>query len=428
MNKDNVLSFASPEAEVVSAKSALEELAREGARRMLQEALECEVEEFLSQLREGREESAVAVRNGHLPGRKLVTGIGPLEVKQPRVRVRKSAQSPEDPPVKFTSAILPPYLRRLPGVDALIPALYLKGVSTGDFQEALGAILGPQVVGLSASNIVRLKSVWEEEYQTWCKRDLSRKRYVYWWADGIHFNVRLDTERSCILVLMGALECGRKELIAVVDGYRESKESWRELLADLKTRGLTQGPKLAIGDGGLGFWSALAQEFPAVQGQRCWVHKTANVLDKMPKSIQHHAKKRIHDIYLAPTKAHALCAFDEFLRLYEDKYPKACSCLEKDKDEMLAFYAFPARHWSHIRSTNPIESTFATVRLRTKRTKGCGSRTATLTMVFKLALAAEKKWRRINAPQVLGKIMGGVKFVDGEEPSECQNHAELLVA
>src|SRR5690606_37750029 len=221
-------------------------------------------------------------------------------------------------------------------------------------------------------------------------------------------------ERSCILVLMGALECGRKELIAVVDGYRESKESWRELLADLKTRGLTQGPKLAIGDGGLGVWSALAQEFPAVQGQRCWVHETANVLDKMPKSIQHHAKKRIHDIYLAPTKAEALSAFDEFLRLYEDKYPKACSCLEKDKEEMLAFYDFPARHWAHTRSTNPIESTFATVRLRTKRTKGCGSRTATLTMVFKLALAAEKKWRRINAPQVLGKILEGVKFVDGE--------------
>lgn len=435
MEKDNVLSFGASVSQVEDSRSVLEELAREGARRMLQEALESEVEEFCEKLREGQEVShrAVAVRNGHLPTRKLVTGIGPLEVTQPRVRIRSGAPAVTDlpgagSPVKFTSSILPPYLRRLPGVDALIPALYLKGISTGDFQEALSAILGPQVVGLSAPNIVRLKAVWADEYQSWCSRDLSRKRYVYWWADGVHFNIRLDDERSCILVLMGALEDGRKELIAVVDGYRESKESWKELLADLKLRGLKQGPKLAIGDGALGFWAALAQEFGEVRGQRCWVHKTANVLDKMPKSVQHHAKKRIHDIYLAPTKRDAFQAFDEFVRLYADKYPKACHCLEKDKEEMLAFYDFPAKHWSHIRSTNPIESTFATVRLRTKRTKGCGSRIATLTMVFKLALAAEKKWRRINAPQVLGKIMGGVKFKDGEELAPKQKADELLAA
>ena len=445
MEKDTVLSFAAPGSQVEDSRSVLEALAREGARRMLQEALECEVGEFLDNLRVGEGSSgegssgvAVAVRNGHLPARKLVTGVGPVEIRQPRVRIRPGVEAVTDPsatdlsgtgsPAKFTSRILPPYLRRLPGVDALIPALYLKGISTGDFQEALSAILGPQVVGLSAANIVRLKAVWEDEYQAWCHRDLSRKRYVYWWADGVHFNVRLDDERSCILVLMGALEDGRKELIAVQDGYRESKESWKELLADLKRRGLRHGPKLAVGDGALGFWAALSQEFGEVRGQRCWVHKTANVLDKMPRSVQHNAKKRIHDIYLAPTKADAFQAFDEFIRLYRDKYPKACHCLEKDKEEMLAFYDFPAKHWSHIRSTNPIESTFATVRLRTQRTKGCGSRTATLTMVFKLALAAEKKWRRINAPQVLGKIMGGVKFKDGEEIAANQKAQELLAA
>jgi putative transposase len=336
--------------------------------------------------------------------------------------------SEADSSVRFSSAILPPYLRRLPGVDALIPALYLKGISTGDFQEALAAILGPQVVGLSAANIVRLKSIWEDEYKVWCQRDLSHKRYVYWWADGVHFNVRLDDERSCILVLMGALEDGRKEIIAVQDGYRESKQSWQELLADLKQRGLNLGPKLAVGDGALGFWGALSQEFGAVRGQRCWVHKTANVLDKMPKSVQAHAKKHIHDIYLAPTRKAAVAAFDDFIRFYGDKYPKACACLQKDKEEMLAFYDFPAQHWSHIRSTNPIESTFATVRLRTKRTKGCGSRTATLTMVFKLALAAQAKWRRINAPQVLGKIMGGLRFEDGEEVIAPPESNEAIAA
>jgi len=436
MKKDNVLSLTSPESEAEDSRSVLEGLVREGARRLLQEALECEVEEFLERVRRDREptEAAVAVRNGHLPDRKLVSGIGPLEVRQPRVRMRCASPvntSETSSPGKFTSAILPPYLRRLPGVDALIPALYLKGISTGDCQEALAAILGPQVVGLSAPNIVRLKAVWEDEYQTWCRRDrrdLSTQHYVYWWADGVHFNVRLEDERSCILVLMGALEDGRKEVIAVQDGYRESKESWRDLLADLKRRGLKQGPKLAVGDGALGFWAALAQEFAEVRGQRCWVHKTANVLDKMPKSIQSNAKKRIHDIYLAATRKDALIAFAEFVRLYTDKYPKACACLQKDKEEMLAFYDFPAQHWPHLRSTNPIESTFATVRLRTKRTKGCGSRTATLTMVFKLALAAQKKWRRINAPQVLGKIMGGVRFKDGEEAPANQYAAEAMAA
>jgi len=400
---------------------------------MLQEALEAEVEEFIAQLRSNRADDslpedaapALAVRNGHLPARKLVSGIGDLEVRQPRVRFRAQVTdngsgdlNRDSVPKKFTSQILPPYLRRLPSIDALIPALYLKGISTGDFQEALSAILGPQAVGLSAANIVRLKAVWEDEYKEWGQRDLSRKRYVYWWADGVHFNIRLEDQRCCILVLMGALEDGRKEVVAILDGYRESKESWKELLAGLKRQGLVHAPKLAIGDGALGFWAALAEEFGEVRSQRCWVHKSANILDKMPKSTQVHAKGRIHDIYLASTKKEANAAYDEFQRLYRDKYPKACHCLEKDKEELLTFYDFPAAHWSHIRSTNPIESTFATVRLRTKRTKGCGSRVATLSMVFKLALAAQKKWRRINQPQILGKIMFGIRFVDGEEDEQ----------
>lgn len=286
MEKDNVLSFGVPVPEASESKSVLEELAREGARRMLQEALECEVEEFLLKFRHGQDPAApaIAVRNGYLPARKLVSGIGSLEVKQPRVRLRGGMAGDGSTPTetaqttsaeRFTSAILPPYLRRLPGVDALIPALYLKGISTGDFEAALASILGPRVVGLSATNIVRLKSIWEDEYKVWCQRDLSHKRYVYWWADGVHFNVRLEDERSCILVLMGALEDGRKEIIAVQDGYRESKQSWKELLADLKKRGLDIGPKLAVGDGALGFWGALSEEFGAVRGQRCWVHKTA---------------------------------------------------------------------------------------------------------------------------------------------------------
>ena len=361
MEKDNVLLFAAPGEDLEDCRSVLEEVVRRGAQRMLQEALESEVQEFIDRLHADTldqsmppshaktpAKAARAVRNGYLPARKLVTGIGPVDVHQPRVRVRPgeaastataagSGVAQRARPVRFTSAILPPYLRRLPSVDALIPALYLKGISTGDFQEALAAILGPQVVGLSAANIVRLKSIWEDEYKVWCRRDLSRKRYVYWWADGVHFNVRLDDERSCILVLMGALEDGRKELIAVVDGHRESKLSWQELLADLKRRGLQHGPQLAVGDGGLGFWAAMAEEFGEVRGQRCWVHKTANVLDKMPKSVQHHAKSRIHDIYLAPTKQDALGAFDEFERLYADKYPKACHCLQKDQGRDAGF-------------------------------------------------------------------------------------------
>jgi putative transposase len=394
------------------AKSYLEELLSEGARKLLQRAVENEVGEYLEMHRERRtdEGQRAIVRNGHHPERELVTGIGPIKVRQPRIRHRDGQ--------KFSSAILPPYMRRVPSIDALIPALYLKGISTGDFTEALMAILGERASGLSATNVVRLKAGWEEEYKAWCRRDLSARRYVYWWADGIYFNVRLDEERSCVLVLMGALEDGTKELLAVVDGYRESAQSWRELLQQLKRHGLTVAPKLAIGDGSLGFWLALQEEYGPVPQQRCWVHKTANILDKMPKGVQGRAKELIHEMYLSPTQKAALRAYDHFIASYQAKYPKATDCLEKDKELLFTFYDFPAQHWSHLRTTNPIESTFATVRLRTQRTKGCGSRIATLTMVFKLGIEAQKHWRRLNGSALLPKVVTGVQFIDGEELKE----------
>ena len=390
-------------------KPFFEQLLQEGARKLLQAAIENEIIEYIQFHQDRRDEDGqrLVVRNGHLPEREIVSGVGPIKVRQPRVRHRDGGQ--------FSSAILPKYMRRTPSVDALIPALYLKGISTGDFSEALAAILGEQASGLSATNIVRLKAGWEDDYKVWCQRDLSQKRYVYWWADGIYFNVRLDEERSCVLVLIGATEDGNKELLAVVDGYRESAQSWRELLGQLKRMGLSSAPKLAIGDGSLGFWVALQEEYGQVAQQRCWVHKTANILDKMPKSVQGRAKQLIHEMYLAPTRKAALAAYDQFISSYQVKFPKACECLQKDKAALFTFYDFPAQHWSHLRTTNPIESTFATVRLRTQRTKGSGSRIATLTMVFKLGLEAQKHWRRLNGPELVAKVITGVKFVDGEE-------------
>jgi transposase-like protein len=395
--------------EIEGAQEGLEGLLRRGARELLQRAIENEVAEYLEQsahLRDDRGRRMV-VRNGSLPERELVTGIGKIKVRQPRVRDRRCEGE------QFTSRILPPYMRRVPSVDALIPALYLRGVSTGDFSEALEAILGPQAAGLSATNIVRLKEVWKQDYEIWRQRDLRGKRYVYIWADGVYFNVRLDDERTCILVLVGATADGNKELLAVHDGYRESKLSWLEMLRDLKSRGLTHMPALAVGDGGLGFWAALEDEFSSTRQQRCWVHKTANILDKMPKGVQSRAKTMIHDMYMAETKEQALKAYEEFLALYDAKFPKACACLREDKDVLFTFYDFPAEHWIHIRTTNPIESTFATVRHRTKRTKGCGSRIATLTMVFKLAAEAEKHWRKLNKQELILKVLEGVEFVDG---------------
>ena len=409
-----------PESKVISLdkraedgeKPFFEQLLQEGARKLLQTAIENEVMDYIQFHKDRRDENGqrLVVRNGHLPEREIISGIGPIKVRQPRVRHRDGG--------RFTSAILPRFMRRTPSIDALLPALYLKGISTGDFTEAPAAILGEKASGLSATNIVRLKAGWEADYKAWSQRDLSQKRYVYWWADGVYFNVRLDEERSCVLVLIGATEDGTKELLAVVDGYRESTQSWRELLGQLKRLGLTTAPKLAIGDGSLGFWIALQEEYGQVAQQRCWVHKTANILDKMPKSVQGKAKQLIHEMYLAPTRKAALAAYDQFISSYQAKYPKATECLEKDKEWLFTFYNFPAQHWPHLRTTNPIESTFATVRLRTHRTKGCGSRIATLTMVFKLGIEAQKHWRRLNGSKLIPKVVTGVQFVDGEELHE----------
>lgn len=394
-------------------KNALEEILREGARKLLAQAIENEVSEYIEMNRDEKDSQnrQLVIRNGYLPERKIQTGLGPISLRQARIRDKREGE-------RFTSAILPPYLRRVPSVESVIPTLYLKGISTGDFQEALEAILGKNAKGLSPTNIVRLKKSWEEEYINWNKRDLSGKRYVYIWVDGIYFNVRLQPDRPCLLVIIGALPDGTKELVAIHDGYRESKLSWKEVLSDLKSRGLSCAPSLAIGDGALGFWSSLEEIFPSTKHQRCWVHKTANILDKMAKSVQGHAKSLIHEMYMAPDKNSALKAYDRFLGLYEAKYPKACECLKKDREKLFTFYDFPAMHWQHIRSTNPIESTFATVRHRTRQTKGCGSRLAILTMVFKLATSAEKHWRKLRGYRLIEKVILGVKFKDGEAVQE----------
>jgi transposase-like protein len=394
-----------------STDDALSSVLREGAQRMLAQAIEAEVESYLSD-RAGLVNEAghrQVVRNGYLPQRTIITGIGPIDVTQPRVLDRRSKEEAEP----FSSKILPPYLRKTKSLDELIPWLYLKGVSSGDFQEALQALVGPQAAGLSASTITRLKGIWEAEQADWSKRSLEGKQYVYLWADGVHFNIRLEEDRQCILVLMGATADGKKELIAISDGHRESEQSWKGLLLDLKARGLIIDPKLATGDGALGFWKALAQVYPSTREQRCWVHKTANVLDKLPKRLQLEAKEKLHAIWMAETREDAEKAFDLFLETYRAKYAKATECLAKDRDALLVFYDFPAEHWIHLRTTNPIESVFATVRLRHRRTKGNGSRTACLAMVFKLMQSAEKRWRLLNGSNLLPDVIAGVLFTNG---------------
>ena len=396
-------------------QSPLDTLVREGARKMLQAALESEVQDFL-ELHASRVDDQgrrQVVRNGHLPPREIVTGAGPLAVTQPRVRDKSPDAASR---VRFSSSILPPYLRKSKSIEELIPWLYLKGISTGDFSEALQSLIGPNASGFSANVVVRLKEQWSQEYDTWSKRDLTEKQYVYVWADGIYANVRLEDEansRQCLLVLMGATTAGEKELIAVMDGYRESKQSWLELLLDLKQRGLTIDPKLAVGDGALGFWAAVREVYPTTREQRCWVHKTANVLNKLPKSVQPKAKADIHEIWQAETRDMGNKAFNHFLEKYGAKYPDACECLKKDREALLTFYDFPAEHWGHLRTTNPIESTFATIRLRHRRTKGNGTRRASLTMMFKLAQSAQSKWRRLNGHQLITLLIQGRIFIDG---------------
>ena len=398
---------------VPSSSDALTDLLRRGAQQLLTQAIEAEVADWIDQHKnitaaDGRRR---VVRNGSMPERTIITGVGPIDVKQPRVHDRR----PEGAKEKFSSAILPPYLRKTKSIEELIPWLYLKGISTGDFSEALAAILGPDAKGLSATTVTRLKGIWEEEYKNFSKRSLVGKKYVYVWADGVYFNIRLHEDRQCILVLLGATADGKKELIAIADGFRESEASWKELLLDCQARGLTIDPNLAIGDGALGFWKAKRQVWPPTLEQRCWVHKTANVLDKMAKSVQPKAKQMLHDIWQADTKAEANKAFDLFVATFEAKYAKATACLAKDREELLTFYDFPALHWLHIRTTNPIESTFATVRLRTEKTKGTGTRMACLTMVFKLMESAAKGWRTLNGSALLEDVIAGIIYVDGEK-------------
>jgi transposase-like protein len=392
----------------------LTEILRNGARALLAQAVEAEVAGFLGHhagelTDDGRQR---VVRHGRLPEREIMTGIGPVAVRQPRVRDRAAT---EEDHIRFTPAILPPYARRSKSLEALLPILYLKGVSTGDFAEALMALLGKNAPGLSASTIARLKEVWSEEHARWEKRDLSGKSYVYWWVDGIHVQARLEDDAQCLLVIVGATPEGKKELVGLSDGVRESAQSWRDLLLDLKRRGLTIWPKLAVADGALGFWQAVEEIWPKTRGQRCWVHKTANVVNKLPKSQQPKANRVLQDIWMAETKKDANVAFDAFVENYGVKYDKAVACLAKDRESLMAFYDFPAEHWKHLRTTNPIESTFATIRHRTVRSKGCLSNKTALAMIFKLAQEAEKSWRRLDGHNQLPKVIQGVKFTDGIE-------------
>ncbi len=394
----------------------LTDVLRNGARALLAQAVEAEIADFLGAHADLKTEDGHrrVVRHGHLPEREVMTGIGPVAVRQPRVRDREAAA--DDPErIHFTPAILPPYARRSKSLEMLIPILYLKGISTGDFEEALAALLGKDAPGLSASTIARLKDVWVDEHKRWNERDLSAKRYVYVWADGIHLQARLEDDAQCILVIIGATPEGKKELIGFTDGTRESAHDWRTLLLDLKRRGLAIAPELAVADGALGFWKALGEVWPKTREQRCWVHKTANVLNRLPKSQHTKAKRALQEIWMAETKTDADAAFDAFIESYGAKYDKAAECLEKDREALLAFYDFPAEHWKHLRTTNPIESTFATVRHRTIRSKGCLSNKTALAMVFKLVDGAQKTWRKLDGHNQLPKIIQGVKFTDGLE-------------
>ncbi|CAG9187693.1 IS256 family transposase [Cupriavidus pinatubonensis] len=388
----------------------LEELIRRGARRVIQEAIEVELAELLEQFSNVKTLSGqrAVVRNGYLPEREVLTGAGPITVKVPKVRDRS------DSGVKFNSAIVPPYVRKSPRVSAALPWLYLKGVSTGDMSEALSVLLGDDAKGLSANVVSRLKAQWADEHAQWNQRDLSAARYVYWWVDGIHTGLRSEgSDGQCLLVIIGVTPDGRKERVAIGDGYRESKASWVEVLLDLKSRGLQAGPLVAVGDGAMGFWAALEEVFPATRAQRCWFHKMGNVLTALPKSQHGRAKADLQAIWMAATRADACAAFDRFVTIYGAKYPKAAGVLTKDRDSLLTFYDFPAEHWQHIRTTNAIESTFATVRHRTTRTRNCVSRATFLGLAFKLIEEAEKTWRRINGAEHIELLLKGIPFKDG---------------
>jgi len=407
MKKDTVVELRRP----AQGQDLLSTMLRDGAQRLVAQAVQAEFEEFLARFSGERFEDGrtAVVRNGFQPERKVLTGLGPVAVRIPKARSRG-----EEPAV-FRSLLVPPYVRRAKSVDAALPWLYLHGVSTGNMQEALAALVGPEAAGLSASVVARLKGRWTEEYRLWRRSKLGKDRWVYLWVDGIYSGLRAEDERLCALVVIGVNERGQKKLLAIEDGVRESKQSWREVLLEMKRRGLTIPPRLAVGDGALGLWAALGEIYPETRQQRRWVHKTANVLNYLPKSVQPKAKAALHEIWMAETKAQALVAFEQFVATFGAKYPKAVECLVKDREALLAFYEFPAEHWIHIRTSNAIESTFATIRHRTERTKGCLTRDGMLSMIFKLGMSAEKNWRRLRGYQWLAKVIEGVKFRDGIE-------------
>lgn len=415
MSKDNVIDLFSPEAEA----DPLTALLRKGARELIHKAVESELEIFLQQFsdRKTSDGCAAVVRNGYLPERSIQTGIGPVKVKIPKVRAK------DGQPVSFQSALVPPYLRKTQTVESFIPWLYLKGVSSGEMAPTLQALFGDNASGFSATTVSRLKQQWAEEYQDWRQQDLSQDQWVYIWADGIYSGIRNEQEKLCSLVIIGVNARGHKQFLAIEDGVRESAQSWREVLLRLKSQGMNC-PQLAVGDGAMGFWSALDEIYPSSRQQRCWVHKTANVLNCFPKSTQPKVKSALHEIWQAETLEDADKAFDLFIQTYDDKYPKATKCLLKDREELLCFYAFPAKHWQSIRTSNPIESTFATIRHRTKRSKGCLSKDGMLHMMFKLGQTAEKSWYRIRGFADLAKVINGVKFKDGLELDQQGNVAD----
>ena len=403
---------------------SLDDLVRRGARQVIQQAIESELALLLEQYANVRTLTGkqAVVRNGYLPEREVLTGVGPVTVKMPKVRDRSGTG------VKFNSAIVPPYVRKSPRVSAALPWLYLKGISTGDMSDAVSVLLGEEAKGLSANVVSRLKAQWSEEWRQWDRRDLSAARYVYWWADGIHTGVKSEgADGQCLLVIVGVAPDGKKERVAIADGFRESTASWKEVLQDLKARGLQAGPLLAVGDGAMGFWAALEEVFPATRAQRCWFHKLGNVLNALPASQQARAKAAMQNIFMAATRADALAAFEKFVTTYGAKYPKAVDKLTQDKNSLLAFYDFPAEHWQHVRTTNPIESTFATVRHRTTRARNCLSRATFLGLAFKLMEEAEKTWRKIRGADRIGPLLDGVPFKDGipaqDNPPEQQKLA-----
>ena len=414
MSKNNVVKLVGRD----TITDPLTELLRTGAEQLIYQAVEAELLELLAEHSERRTEDGKAgvVRNGHLPERELQTGLGPVTIQIPKVRAKIGE------PVTFHSALVPPYVRKTRSLEAALPWLYLKGISSGEMGEALKVLVGPDAEGLSASTVSRLKQVWAQEYQSWCEERLDKDRWVYVWADGVYSGLRTEQTKLCALVMIGVNERGEKRFLAIEDGVRESTQSWREVLLKLKSRGMNV-PELAVGDGAMGFWAALEEVYPETRQQRCWMHKTMNVLNCLPKSVQPKAKQALHDIWQAETQSDAEKAFDLFIRMYEPKYPKAAVCLHKDREELMAFYDFPAQHWQSIRTSNPIESTFGTIRHRTKRSKGCLSRDGMLHMMFKLGLCAEKKWRRLRGFDYLAKVVTGIKFKDGVEVTEVDQVA-----